>query len=260
MTSTPSIKPPEGSDDSSWDSSTSSLSPIGKGALSDTHMLSEQVYRSILQLVTRGQLQHGARLRIEVLSRVLNVSPTPVREGLARLEATGLVVHLPHKGFRIAPPLTAEQLEHLMDARELLEVGAAGAASAAGGQIFVDALERALSKQREAVLMFHVNRDAAPKNEDAAWAVIDADLDFHHVVFEHTENPFIGLMAGALNGQAHRVRQYAEKGVSDDFEALNEHDAILVAARTLDPVRVQEAMRAHIHQVRLRARADMDPA
>jgi DNA-binding GntR family transcriptional regulator len=230
------------------------------GALTDTHMLSEQVYRSILQLVTRGQLRRGSALRIEELSRILNVSPTPVREGLARLEATGLVVHLPRKGFRIAPPLTLDQLEHLMDARELLEVGAVGLASTAGGQAFVQDLETALAKQRAAVLRFHVNHDAANSSEDEAWAVIDADLNFHHVVFEHTDNPFIGLMAGALNAQSHRVRQYAEKGVSDDLEALNEHDAILVAARSLDPLTVQEAMRSHIQQVRLRARADLDPS
>ena len=34
----------------------------------------------------------GARLNIEELARTLGVSPTPVREALARVEADGLIV------------------------------------------------------------------------------------------------------------------------------------------------------------------------
>ncbi len=35
--------------------------------LAETDMLSDQVYRSIIRLVTRGQLHRGAALRIEEL-------------------------------------------------------------------------------------------------------------------------------------------------------------------------------------------------
>jgi DNA-binding GntR family transcriptional regulator len=226
-------------------------------ASTDTLMLSERVYRAILELVMRGQLRRGAPLRIEELSRLLQVSPTPVREGLARLEATGLVVHERRKGFRIAPPLTLDQLEHLMDARELLEVGAAGFASAAGGPKFVEALDAALARQRTAVMRFHASQDGLDLGRDAAWAVIESDLEFHRVILEHTDNPYVGLMAAAILGQFHRVRQNAEKGVSDDFEALNEHDTIVSAAHTGDVSLVQNAMRFHIGRVR--ARADLDP-
>jgi len=228
---------------------------VNVSSLSDTHMLSEQVYHSILQLVMRGQLQRGAALRIEELSRLLNVSPTPVREGLTRLESSGLVIHEPRKGFRVAPPLTQAQFEQLMDARELLEVGAAGAAAAAGGDKFVLALERALAAQEAAVDRFHRAKDL-PDLDEMSWNVIDTDLHFHRVIFEYTNNPFIGRMAEALNGQSHRVRQSAEKGISDDLEALVEHRAISEAARTGDPLAVQAAMRSHLELVRVRAGLD----
>jgi DNA-binding GntR family transcriptional regulator len=237
------------------------LTPGAADTLHDsdaTHMLSERVYRSILRLVHRGQLKGGAPLRIEELSRILNVSPTPVREGLARLAATGLVIHEPRKGFRVAPPLTGDQFELLMDARELLEVGAAGLALATASPDFAPSLRKALQTQEAAAKAFH---DPDPSTgdtdpEEAEWAVIDADLAFHHVLFEFTGNPFIGVMADSLNGQSHRLRQQADRGVSDALEAVAEHTAILRAAESGDRGAIESAMRMHLRLVRARARAD----
>lgn len=234
------------------------LTPLDD-ADSSPQMLSEQVYRSIVRSVGRGQLRRGAPLRIEELARVLNVSPTPVREGLSRLEATGLVVHEPRKGFRVAPPLTAEQFDKLMDAREILEVGAAGLAARSGDPAFAAALRHAFEIQQAAVDEFIAASRSGPPDDDVAWAVIDADLAFHHVIFARTHNSFVGLMADALNGQSHRVRQSAEHGVSDSQEALTEHAAIVRAAESGDQLAVESAMRMHLRLVRARASRELDP-
>ena len=229
------------------------LAALDGGDEDSPHMLSEQVYRSIIRSVGRGQLGRGTPLRIEELARMLNVSPTPVREGLSRLEATGLVVHEPRKGFRVAPPLTAEQFDKLMDAREILEVGAAALAVGSRDAGFPAALRQALTVQQSAVDAFIAASDLGTPSEGVAWAVIDADLAFHHVIFTRTHNPFIGLMADALNGQSHRVRQSAEHGVSDSQEALTEHAAIVRAAESGDRQAVESAMRMHLRLVRTRA-------
>lgn len=222
-----------------------------------TPMLSEKVYRSIIRLVGRGHLRAGTVLRIEELARVLNASPTPVREGLSRLEASGLVVHEPRRGFRVAPPLTAEQFEKLMDARELLEVGAAGLAARRGDPTFHSRLRQALAVQHAAVEAFDAASAEGMPDEDVAWAVIDADFAFHHVIFARTHNPFIGLMADALSGQSHRVRQSVVHGVSDSKEALAEHAAIVCAAESGSASDVESAMRMHLELVRARARCDL---
>lgn len=232
------------------------LALLAEGNEDSTRMLSEQVYRSIMRLVGRGQLGRGTPLRIEELARMLNVSPTPVREGLSRLEATGLVVHEPRKGFRVAPPLTAEQFDKLMDARELLEVGAATLAGGSGDVGFPAALRHALVTQQSAVDAFVAASELGHPSDDVTWAVIDADLAFHHVIFARTHNPFVGLMADALNGQSHRVRQSAEHGVSDSQEALTEHAAIVRAAESGDRLAVESAMRMHLRLVRARANSE----
>ncbi|WP_382309392.1 FCD domain-containing protein [Herbiconiux sp. UC225_62] len=93
-------------------------------------------------------------------------------------------------------------------------------------------------------------------DSELAWAVIDADLHFHRVIFQFTNNTYIKAMADALNGQSHRARQSAEQGISDDLEALNEHAAIAKAAHSGYPQIVEAAVKNHIDLVRQRARTD----
>jgi len=218
-----------------------------------TPTLSERVYSSILRGIALGDMQRGARLRIEALAEQLGVSPTPVREALSRLESTGLVVHPPNRGFRIAPRLTADQFDRLMDARELIEVGAVGLAAAEPATSFATALRVSLNAQEAAVQRLH-----NVANPDEAWAVIDADLEFHRVVLAHTNNPFVKLMAHSLSGQSHRVRQSAEHGVSDVLEALAEHAAIARAVESGDRQAAESAMRMHMRLVRVRGHLDIE--
>src|SRR5690606_22973481 len=81
--------------------------------------LSERVYRALLQMLAQGNLKRGTVFRTDLLANALDVSPPPVREALARLAITGLVVHESRKGYSIAPPMDEGQLRELIDARRL---------------------------------------------------------------------------------------------------------------------------------------------
>jgi DNA-binding GntR family transcriptional regulator len=227
-------------------------------ALAQAQVLSERVYRAILQMLAQGSLRRGASLRIDALSKALDVSPTPVREALARLAATGLIVHEPRRGYRIAPPLTSEQLEQLMDARRLIEVGAIEHACRNGGAAFRSDLAAALAAQKAAV----DDLDAAKPAIRAArialeWRVIEADLHFHQVIFNHTHNQFIRVLADALCAQLYRVRQSAEQGVYDSTQALAEHTIILEAVSVGDFAAAVRSMKNHMDLVEQRSAADL---
>jgi DNA-binding GntR family transcriptional regulator len=78
------------------------------------------VYR-ILRLEIGGlDLAPGERLRLEEVAGRLDVSLTPVRHALRRLESEGLVVSLPRRGSRVAP-LSLEELEEIQALRLGLE-------------------------------------------------------------------------------------------------------------------------------------------
>jgi DNA-binding GntR family transcriptional regulator len=83
------------------------------------------------------------------------------------------------------------------------------------------------------------------------------DWNFHHLIFEGTQNPFLIDMSEAISTRVHRMRQTVKSGVSDADEAVVEHGAILEAFRSGEGAAAARAMRAHIERVRERARRDV---
>ncbi|WP_180899691.1 GntR family transcriptional regulator [Martelella soudanensis] len=217
--------------------------------------MTEHVYHALLQMLVQGVLKRGSVLRIDLLAKTLDVSPTPVREALARLATTGLVQHEARRGYTIAPPLDRKQLAELMDARRLIEVAAIGRACENGCAAFLADLEKALDTQRKAVEAYQSQKDEG--GEDLAWQVMVADLRFHHTIFENTGNRFIRVMSQALSAQLHRIRQSAQAGISDDRNALEEHEEILAALRTGDRAVAERAMEKHINNVERRSELDL---
>jgi DNA-binding GntR family transcriptional regulator len=78
------------------------------------------VYRALRQEIGRLDLIPGQRLPLEELATRFQVSLTPVRHALRRLESEGLVVSLPRRGSRVAP-LSVEELEEIQALRLGLE-------------------------------------------------------------------------------------------------------------------------------------------
>jgi len=78
------------------------------------------VYRILRQEIGRLELAPGDRLRLEELAGRFQVSLTPVRHALRRLESEGLVVSQPRRGSRVAP-LSLEELEEIQALRLGLE-------------------------------------------------------------------------------------------------------------------------------------------
>ena len=73
-------------------------------------VLADHVYEELLASLMDGRLEPGTAVSIDGTARELDVSPTPVREALARLEHTGMVRRVALKGYRVAPVFTREDL------------------------------------------------------------------------------------------------------------------------------------------------------
>ena len=65
--------------------------------------LADDVYEAINALLMDSIIAPDARITIDTLARQLGVSPTPVREALARLESDGLVVKQGLRGYFATP-------------------------------------------------------------------------------------------------------------------------------------------------------------
>ena len=63
----------------------------------------ERAYLAIRERILSGAYGPGYRIVIDSLAEELGISALPVREGIRRLEAEGLVVYRPNAGAQVAP-------------------------------------------------------------------------------------------------------------------------------------------------------------
>lgn len=88
--------------------------------LGEHRTLAEKAFISLHRAIVSGELSPGARIPLDELARMLDMSAMPVREAVRRLSSMGLVENVPHKGARIAE-LSIEDLIEVYEARLVLE-------------------------------------------------------------------------------------------------------------------------------------------
>ena len=82
--------------------------------------LGDRVHQQLRQLIIRHELAPGERIALAAVAEQLEVSVTPLREALMRLEQEGFVTRHVNRGFFVAE-LTAREATELFQMREALE-------------------------------------------------------------------------------------------------------------------------------------------
>lgn len=176
----------------------------------------------------------GARLNIEELARNLGVSPTPVREALARVEADGLIVKQPGRSYTVAPLMGIEQVRELIELRLRVEPALAAKAAARAAPDEIKELRRAA-------------RAGGAGGEITAAANrlnMVYDATFHAMVADLAGNRMISDMLTRLRSHLHTFRLNYHAGLHSVTK--NEHLAVVDAVGRQDPDGAEEAMRAHL--------------
>lgn len=88
--------------------------------LSGTLQLGARAYSALWNGMVGGRIEPGTQLRPDVIAEQLEISTTPVREALHRLEGDGLVVKLPYQGWFVRE-FTEQEVRHLYEMRAALE-------------------------------------------------------------------------------------------------------------------------------------------
>lgn len=224
----------------------------------ERRVLRDSAYDLLLDMLLNGSLAPDVNLSIDGLSRKLGVSPTPIREALVNLEHTGLVTRAPLRGYRVAPPFTAEQVGQLLDARMILELGALDQALRRRAELLP--VLRVAHLRHEQVIADIDAMEGSLKGSDRIASYrdyFDADWGFHLAMIRHADNPFVVQLAESLGAHVHRLRQTIGVGLTDSHEACSEHARILGAleAHAADET-VRGALRDHLEAVRSRSIAD----
>lgn len=206
--------------------------------------LTDEVYETLKQLIMDHRIGPGQRVNIDDLSRRLDVSPTPVREALARLESERLVFKRPHAGYRVAPTLDTTSLTHLNELRQLLESFCAQRAASL-------ATDQAIARLREILAAMEESAKGTAYPEYRAFLLSDAE--FHAVLADSCGNP---LVAESLNKlRAHWQIYRLQFGPLIAAQTIEEHRAILDALAARDPEASARAMTRHLESVTRRLQA-----
>ncbi len=204
--------------------------PIGAAA-TDDKPLSRRAYEAIFAAIQSGALAPGSLVREAELTEWLEMSRTPLRDALQRLQAQGLLRLQSHRGILISS-LDRPAITELYDAREWAEGAAASLAARHATTADVAQMQHILALEREAA-------------EDPALGA-RYNRALHRAIYDCTRNRYLvehlmGLSALlALAGNATR------RDARRVQEALREHTALVAAIGEGDAGRAEACARAHI--------------
>ncbi len=221
------------------------VKPLKRKVLRDT------VYDSLIDLLMNGELAPGTALSIDALAAQLGVSPTPVREALVHLERTGLVTRAALRGYRVAPPLSIDQIAQLCDARIVIEIGALDLAFNEIDELAIELTRLHAEHERTAAKIAGVRPTKAAL---AAYRrYLDADWAFHHEIFKFSRNEYLLDSSENLTAHLHQLRQSVTRGIHDTELAVAEHAKVLTAVQAHDKPAALAALREHLEQVKVRS-------
>ena len=213
--------------------------------------LTDSVYEAVTELVVDQHIEAGARVNIDLVARQLNVSPTPVREALARLEMDGLVIKEPLRGYTVTAMLDTKSLNDLYDVRRLLEPFAARRAAERRDDKVVRTLDLELDGMRRIVTTNNASADGA-FHDYRAFTLQDAR--FHEAIAGTSGNILLSDTLRRLRSHLRLYRLYHRYYATDIGTAtVIEHESILDAIRAGDGGGAEVAMLDHINRSRDRS-------
>jgi DNA-binding GntR family transcriptional regulator len=189
----------------------------GKSAKPLRVVLSDETYTTIREMLLTHEIAPGERIKIDGLARDLEVSQTPVREALARLESEELVIKEPLKGYAATQLLTVSQLDDLFQFRSVIEPWSAAAAAKNRTESDIEAIKAELESGSR----------AGKLDLDAAYAAMsEHDARFHELIATISGNKQLRDAYVRTHCHLHLFRLYQ---VLKSFMQENREEAELVS-------------------------------
>jgi DNA-binding GntR family transcriptional regulator len=212
----------------------------GEGPIARPASISDGVHQRIYEKLMALEISPGARITIDGLARELNVSQTPVREALNRLEREGLVRKAHLVGYSAAPQLTHKEFEDLYNFRLMIEPESARQAC------------RNLTPERLTRLELaaaDMEKGEPPVDRNSRYSrFARADAHFHDEILKIAGNEVVRQALADQHVHLHIFRLMFHSRVTQ--EALEEHEGLVAAFRAGDGEAAFAAMHDHISRSR----------
>jgi len=201
--------------------------------LDDYKPLRDIVFEALREAIINQVLKPGERLMEVQLAEEMNVSRTPVREAIRKLELEGFVVIVPRKGAYVAS-ISINDVHELYEIRAALETLACGLAA-----------ERATPEEIEEMEKFLIREKSAIDSEDV-FDTVKEDVGLHDLICKASRNERLMQMLNNLREQIYRTRAASITLPGRKRKSLEEHRLIVEAIAARDQELAQNLMQEHV--------------
>lgn len=201
--------------------------------------LADETFRRLYDLVVSHDTPVKAPLREVELAELLDVSRTPLRQALQRLETLGLIERRGGRGVTV-PPMSIVEMENISRARERLEglIAFSVGKRYARGEISIETLHT-------------INRRVSAFREiEDAEAMLDTGLAFHAEMRRLAANPVASQLLGQTLLRLERYRRLVHYKIDRGSDIHSEHEEVLERLEARDPDGAEKEMRRHIANAR----------
>ncbi len=199
------------------------------------------VYGELRRRLMAGAFLPGEKLREERIAKALDVSRTPVRQAIERLEADGLVKRDGRRGTVVLGWLDRD-IDEAFQLRLLLEPYAASVAAQRATPEQIDELETINRGMREAA-----ESDAA----DRVDRVQKLNNRFHHALLAAAQSARVRSLVDSLLDLPIIIGSFYFYSREDMLRSVDHHRDIIAALRAGDAAHAEVAMRFHLSATHL---------
>lgn len=193
-------------------------------------------YDAIKKAILEFRFKPGDALVEADLSKQLNISKTPVRDALTRLEREGLVTKVAYTGTYVSE-ITKQSVMEIFEIRAVLEGLAARQATPNFTANDLNFAEQLLNRQGEMLASGDLSGAA------------DANRQFHALIVQHSNNQHLRSMLANLDDHVQRIRVLSKTQRGAQSTSVKEHQQVLDAIRAGDAVGAESAMKDHLRNV-----------
>lgn len=197
----------------------------------------ETAYEEIKQLILNDEIKPGELIRESDIAEYLQMSRTPVREAIRRLEAEE-VLYIRQGLGSFLKTLSIKDIRDIYEVREQLEAVASRTAIKHITAEEIDAVRRQLSE-----LLEDYRTGAAV--EVARYDAVDAEL--HNLVLKRSDNDYVKILMRHVNFKVARYRLFSCRVSLEMEESTRQHLQLLDDLENRDGEQFARHIREHLH-------------
>ncbi|NEU31440.1 GntR family transcriptional regulator [bacterium LRH843] len=199
--------------------------------------ITSAVYERLKSDILSGKYKPGQHMLEKELCEELEVSRTPIRDALIRLEQEGLVVSKPHKGVYVRK-LTQRNIQDYYQTRAVLE----GLGAELAARNITSENEKELIR-----ILEEMKQTLKEEKGNGYKKIISVNDQFHNYVFQLAGNEVLDKMRKTLAHPIALIRITSWINEARTLEVLKEHEQIINAIIKKDEKKAKEYAEAHIY-------------